>query len=368
MHGRTGLPEVGLRGGEASSLTVRSPTDGSSGRAIVSDVALQAPILSVRDLRTVFETPAGPLRAVDGVSFDLHGEDILAIVGESGSGKSITALSIMNLVPSPPGRIVSGEIILQGQDLRALDGAAWEDVRGRKLGMVFQNPRAALHPSFTIRQQLVETLQRHNPQLGQADAQAEVATILRRLGFVDPHRVGRCYPHALSGGMCQRIALALCLAGQPKVIFADEPTTALDVLVQATLLLRLKEIHERDGVPIVLITHDFGLVRAMATRIAVMYCGQVQEEGPAAEILTHPRHPYTQALTACVPQSRDRSQKLFQIDGQAPDPLRLPQGCRFAPRCQNATAVCRERQPALRPVAPGIGVRCHLYESVETAA
>jgi oligopeptide/dipeptide ABC transporter ATP-binding protein len=325
-------------------------------------------VLSVRDLRVVFDTPAGPIHAVDGVSFDLHAHDILAIVGESGSGKSVTALSIMNLVPSPPGRVVGGEIALEGQDLRALATDAWEDVRGSKLGMVFQNPRAALHPSFTIGRQLVETLQRHNPQLGRKEAELERARILRRLGFADPERMAASYPHALSGGMCQRIALALCLAGRPKVIFADEPTTALDVLVQATLLLLLKEIHERDRVPIVLITHDFGLVRALGTRIAVMYCGQVQEEGPADEILARPRHPYTRALIACVPHRGDRSEKLFQIGGQVPDLLRLPQGCRFAPRCQSAMPTCHELVPELREVAPNVRVRCHLHQPMGTAA
>src|SRR5688572_9040531 len=327
-----------------------------------------APVLHVRDLQTVFETTAGPIRAVDGVSFDLFSEDILAIVGESGSGKSVTALSLMNLVPAPPGRVVGGQIVLDGQDLRRLSIRDWEDVRGSKLGMVFQNPRAALHPSFTIGRQLTEALQRHNPHLSRREAKAELAAILRRLGFKDPGRVAESHPHALSGGMCQRIALALCLTGRPRVIFADEPTTAVDVLVQATLLLMLKQIHENDRVPIVLITHDFGLVRALATRIAVMYCGQVQEEGLADEILVRPRHPYTRALIACVPQKRDRSEKLFQIAGQIPDLAHLPKGCRFAPRCQNAMAVCRERTPELREVAPNVRVRCHLHEPMSSAA
>jgi oligopeptide/dipeptide ABC transporter ATP-binding protein len=327
-----------------------------------------APLLSVRNLQTVFDTPRGPVRAVDDVSFDLYSHDILAIVGESGSGKSMTALSVMNLVPSPPGRVEAGEIILEGRDLRAIDNAGWEDVRGRQLGMVFQNPRAALHPSFAIKRQLIETLRRHDPGLGRRQAEFKVGSILQQLGFNDPDRVGRSYPHALSGGMCQRIALALCLAGRPRVIFADEPTTALDVLVQATLLLHLKEIHENERVPIVLITHDFGLVRALGTRIAVMYCGQIQEEGPAAAILAEPRHPYTRALIACVPHRRDRSQQLFQIAGQAPDLVNLPKGCRFAARCQSVMAVCHQREPVLREVAPGVRVRCHLHEPTASAA
>jgi oligopeptide/dipeptide ABC transporter ATP-binding protein len=328
----------------------------------------QDPLLSVRDLRVVFDTPSGPIHAVDGVSFDLHARDILAIVGESGSGKSVTALSIMNLVPSPPGRMIGGEIVLEGRDLRSLAAEAWEDVRGNKLGMVFQNPRAALHPSFTIGTQLVETLRRHNPGLASGPAAAEGTSLLRRLGFADPDRVAASYPHALSGGMCQRIALALCLAGRPKMIFADEPTTALDVLVQSALLLLLKDIHEKDRVPIVLITHDFGLVRALGTRIAVMYCGQVQEEGAADEILARPRHPYTRALIACVPHRRDRLEKLFQIGGHIPDLLRLPRGCRFAPRCQSAMPICHELAPELREVAPNVRVRCHLHESMGPAA
>ena len=322
----------------------------------------RVPILSVRNLSTEFETSAGSVRVVDQVGFDLFADDVLAVVGESGSGKSMMALSVMNLVPAP-GRISGGDIMLGGRSLRALDARAWEDIRGRKLGMVFQNPRAALHPAYTVRRQLVETLRRHEPGLGHAAAGEKVAVILRRLGFNDPARVGCSYPHALSGGMCQRIALALCLAGRPQVILADEPTTALDVLVQATLLMRLKEIHEADRVPIVFITHDFGVVRALATRIAVMYAGQLQEEGDVEQVLSNPRHPYTRALIACVPHRRDRTEKLYQIGGQPPDLSRLPTGCRFAPRCQSAMQVCREREPELREVAPGCRVRCHLHDA-----
>lgn len=325
------------------------------------------PILAVRNLVTVFQTSAGAVRVVDDVSFELRENDILAIVGESGSGKSITALSVMNLIPEP-GRVAGGEIRLQGQDLRSLGTTDWEDVRGSRLGMVFQNPRAALHPSFTISRQMIEALRRHDPQLTRAQAREKIAGLLTRLGFKDPKRVAASYPHALSGGMCQRIALALCLAGKPKVILADEPTTALDVVVQATLLLLLKDIHEVDRVPIVLITHDFGLVRALGTRIAVMYCGQIQEEGPADQILAKPRHPYTRSLIACVPHARDRSERLLQIPGQVPDLAHLPRACRFVPRCQSAIAVCHAQPPELREVAPGVCVRCHLYEATGQAA
>jgi peptide/nickel transport system ATP-binding protein len=359
---------------EVRSMNTKEPDSKPDSPARESRVAFasvsepQRPVLSVRNLRVAFDTPAGPIHAVDGVSFDLHSHDILAIVGESGSGKSVMALSILNLVPSPPGRMIEGEIVLEGEDLRSLAARAWEDVRGSKLGMVFQNPRAALHPSFTIGTQLLEALLRHKSAVGRKQAEAEVADILRQLGFSDPKRVTASYPHALSGGMCQRIALALCLAGRPRVIFADEPTTALDVLVQAALLKLLKEIHEKERVPIVLITHDFGLVRALGTRIAVMYCGQVQEEGPADEVLARPRHPYTRALIACVPHRRDRTEKLFQIGGQVPDLLRLPRGCRFAPRCQSAIAVCHERAPELYEVAPNVRVRCHLHEPMGSTA
>ena len=319
------------------------------------------PVLTVRDLRTHFDTPAGPLRAVDGVSFDLFAQDILAVVGESGSGKSMMALSIMNLVPTPPGRLVSGSVKLRELNLRNLSPRQWEDVRGRRLGMIFQNPRASLHPSFTVMSQMIETLRRHDPRLRRSEGKTRVHHILEQLGFADPVRIGASYPHNLSGGMCQRIGFALCLAGKPEVMFADEPTTALDVVVQATLLLLLTKVHKEQGVPIVFITHDFGVVKAVATRVLVMYGGLVQEEGPANRVLESPRHPYSRALIACVPHRRDRTQKLYQINGQPPDLSRPPQGCRFSDRCNDATALCHQQQPDLIEVEPGIRVRCHLY-------
>jgi peptide/nickel transport system ATP-binding protein len=316
-------------------------------------------VLSVRNLRTHFDTPAGVVKAVDDVSFDLHRDDILAIVGESGSGKSVTALSIMKLVATPPGRYVSGTAIIDGIDLMALEARDLMRVRGSKLAMIFQNPRAALNPSFTIRTQLLETLRWHDPARRQADER--LARMLRSVGFSDPERVARSYPHQLSGGMCQRIGLALAFACDPEVLIADEPTTALDVLVQAKILHLLSRIHHQHQLPIILITHDFGVVRAIATRVIVMYAGKIQETGTVDQILTHPQHPYTRALIASVPDPERVTASFYQIRGQPPDLLHLPRGCKFADRCDHVMAVCRGVEPGMSPSPSGSTVRCHLF-------
>jgi len=317
--------------------------------------------LSVRNLRTWFDTPAGTIRAVDDVSFDLGRDEVLAIVGESGSGKSVTALSIMKLVPSPPGRYVSGSAMMDGVDLMALGLRELVRMRGRKLAMIFQNPRAALNPSFAIRSQLVETLHRHNPSLAPAEIDRQILGTLRSVGFADPARLAASYPHQLSGGMCQRIGIALALACNPEVLIADEPTTALDVVVQARILQLLKATREARRLPIILITHDFGLVRALADRVIVMYAGRIQETGTVAEILERPKHPYTRALIASVPDPERTTERFAQIRGQPPDLLRLPRGCKFADRCDQVMAVCRSVEPTLAAVAEGTSVRCHLH-------
>ena len=317
-------------------------------------------VLSVQNLRSWFDTPSGVVKAVDDVSFELRRGDVLAIVGESGSGKSVTAQSIMKLVSRPPGRYAGGEVRMDGRNLLSLDERSLEEIRGKRISMIFQSPRAVLNPSFTVSTQMVETVRRHDPAIAKEEAQARVLALLRAVDFPDPARVAACYPHQMSGGMCQRVGIALSLACEPQVLIADEPTTALDVVVQATILLLLKRTYLARGIPILLITHDFGVVRALATRVVVMYAGRIQEEGPVDAVLAEPRHPYTRVLIDSVPRAGHAEQRLFQIEGQPPDLSRLPPGCSFAERCSFATATCHARAPALRRTANGSLVRCHL--------
>lgn len=331
--------------------------ESDSAQQVVADSV----VLKVRNLRTFFDTPAGQIRAVDDVSFDLDRRDILAIVGESGSGKSVTVLSIMKLVPTPPGRYVSGSATMDDVDLMTLEAHELVRIRGAKLAMIFQNPRAALNPSFTIRTQLLETLRRHDPVLSKAQAEQYLLTLMRNVGFADPNRVARSYPHQLSGGMCQRIGLALAFACKPEVLIADEPTSALDVVVQAKILHLLKRVHEERQLPIIIITHDFGVVRAIANRVVVMYAGKIQETGDVEQILNHPQHPYTKALIASVPDPEQPTERFAQIRGQPPDLLRLPLGCKFADRCDHVMPVCRGVDPEFFVTPGGSHARCHLF-------
>ena len=319
--------------------------------------------LSVHNLKTYFYTPSGVVKAVDDVSFELSRSDILAIVGESGCGKSVTGLSIMKLIPVPPGRYVDGSVMLDGTDLMTLNDHQMQSFRGQRVAMIFQNPRASLNPAFTVRAQMIETLRRHDASLSKSRAEDELVAMLREAGFPDPERVAASYPHQLSGGMCQRVSFALSMACKPDILIADEPTTALDVLVQATILLLLKRAHQEQGLAIVLITHDFGVVRAMASRVIVMYAGKVQEQGPAETVLANAQHPYTKALIDSVPNPDEPKQRLYQIPGQPPDLSRLPKGCSFAERCSSVMPVCRSRDPQLLPTPSGSLARCHLFAS-----
>ena len=332
-----------------------SASNGSGARGSEPEV-----VLSVRNLRTWFDTPGGVVKAVDDVSFELRRGDVLAIVGESGSGKSVTAQSIMKLVARPPGRYAGGAVHMDGEDLLSLDERALEEIRGNRISMIFQSPRAALNPSFTVSTQMVETLRRHDPGLSKEEARRQALALLRAVDFPDPARVAASYPHQMSGGMCQRVGIALSLACDPRVLIADEPTTALDVLVQSTILLLLKRTYLAKGIPILLITHDFGVVRALATRVIVMYAGKIQEEGPVDSVLSEPQHPYTRVLIDSVPKAEHAERRLFQIEGQPPNLSRLPPGCSFAERCSFATATCHAEEPALRRSANGSLVRCHL--------
>lgn len=316
--------------------------------------------LEVRDLRIGFSGATGRIVAVEGVSLSVSRGEVLAIIGESGSGKTVTAMSIARLIASPPAVYLGGTVKVGGEDILKLDERQMESVRGRKIGTIFQNPRAALDPSFTVASQLTETLRRHDPALGRAEAAAEAIKALREVGFPDAERVMDSYPHQLSGGMCQRIALAMTLACQPEVLIADEPTTALDVGVQARILMLLKRKSRRTGLPVIIITHDIGVVAAMATRVLVMYGGHMQEEAPLEDLLTRPLHPYTRSLIAAIPDpDAPRGERRF-IEGEAPDLSNPPAGCRFAPRCPRAGEVCHSMAPAWREAEPGRFVRCHM--------
>jgi oligopeptide/dipeptide ABC transporter ATP-binding protein len=320
-----------------------------------------APLLEVRDLRTHFFTRAGVVRAVDGVDFTVEKGKTLGIVGESGCGKSVTALSIMRLLPTPPARIVSGSIRFDGRELTMLSERELEDVRGREVAMVFQDPMTALNPTLTIGTQIVEVLRRH---LGLDDgaARRRAAELLDEVGIPRARdRLGD-YPHRFSGGMRQRVVIAIAIACEPRLLIADEPTTALDVTVQALVLDLLDDLRREHEMAMILITHNMGVVAESADDVAVMYAGQIVEQAPARELFDRPEHPYTEALLAALPDLDDpdsRARRLTAIPGRPPDLIDPPQACRFAARCPYAGCgdSCAVESPALRELRPGHRVR-----------
>ncbi|MBV9252169.1 MAG: ABC transporter ATP-binding protein [Acetobacteraceae bacterium] len=305
------------------------------------------PLLDVRDLHTEFRTGAGIVRAVDGISYTVNPGETVAIVGESGSGKSVSALSILRLIPDPPGRITSGEILFRGQDLMRLPDEAMREVRGGDIGMVFQEPMTSLNPVLTIGRQITETVEQHRGA-DRAAAQRRAEELLRLVGIADAPRRLKQYPHQLSGGMRQRIMIAIALACNPKLIIADEPTTALDVTIQAQILELMKNLTRQLGVALIIITHNLGVVARYANRVNVMYAGGIVESGSADAIYHRPRHPYTMALLNSVPRlDRPRQARLDPVDGQPPDLTRLDEGCAFRPRCRFAIDVCAAARPPL---------------------
>jgi oligopeptide transport system ATP-binding protein len=309
------------------------------------------PLLQVRNLTTRFNTERSWLTAVDEVSFDIAPGETVAIVGESGSGKSVTALSIMRLIPSPPGRIYSGEVIFEGRDLMQLDDAAMRDVRGNAIAMIFQEPMSSLNPALTVGMQVAEPLNLHRGSPW-AKALEHATELLGRVRIPDTASRLASYPHQYSGGMRQRVMIAMALACQPRLIIADEPTTALDVTVQAQILDLLKELTRETGSSLLLITHDLGVVARYADRVAVMYGGRIVETAPAVELYKRPRHPYTVGLMASIPRlDSDAGRPLVPIEGQPPDLAQLPPGCAFSPRCRIATDPCRVSRPPLARVA-----------------
>ena len=308
-------------------------------------------LLEVRDLKTYFFTAGGIVRAVDGVSYDVGEGETVALVGESGCGKTVSALSVMRLVAAPAGRIVGGQILFKGRDLLTLDEQAMRRVRGREVAMIFQEPMTSLNPVLTVGRQVSEALEIH---LGMPpeNARARAVELLAMVGIPDPERRLIQYPHQFSGGMRQRMMIAMALSCNPALILADEPTTALDVTIQAQILELMKALSHRLGVAMVLITHNLGVVARYADRVNVMYAGKMVEHGSARELYRHPRHPYTLGLLRSVPRlDEPRKTKLSPIEGQPPDLTRLPQGCAFVPRCRYGVERCRTEVPPLMPVA-----------------
>ena len=315
------------------------------------------PLLVVEDLKTHFFTRRGVTKAVDGVSFTLRAGETLALVGESGSGKSVTCLSLVRLVPEPAGRIVGGRILLDGDDLLAKRPAEMRRVRGKQIAMVLQDPMTSLNPALTIGRQVAEVVRLHQ-QLRGRPLRERVLEALRRLRISAPEtRLGQ-YPHQFSGGMRQRVTSAIALSCAPRLLIADEPTTSLDVTIQAQYLDLLKEVQATAGVAVILVTHDFGIVAANADRVAVMYAGRIVELGTTLQIFDDPRHPYTRALLRCLPGLDRQRQQLIEIGGQPPDLARLPAGCPFAPRCPERQGICDEQYPPAVAVANGHVAHC----------
>jgi oligopeptide/dipeptide ABC transporter ATP-binding protein len=315
-------------------------------------------LLDVRDLQTQFHTSGGVVRAVDGVSWDVRAGETVALVGESGCGKSVSALSVMRLVSAPAGRIVGGQIRFKGRDLLALSDDEMRKVRGREIGMIFQEPMTSLNPVLTVGRQVTETMEIH---LGMTPTQsrARAGEILGLVGISDPERRLRQYPHQFSGGMRQRIMIAMAMSCNPSLILADEPTTALDVTIQAQILELLKDLSRKLGVAMLMITHNLGVVARYADRVNVMYAGRIVERGTAREIYANPRHPYTLGLLRSVPRlDEPRKSRLDPITGQPPDLTRLPPGCAFAPRCTFVVDRCRVDRPELATVAPDHTAAC----------
>jgi len=315
-----------------------------------------APLLAIENLRTVFRSSAGDLPAVDGVSVSVEAGRTLGIVGESGCGKSVLSLSIMRLVPRP-GRIVSGSIRFQGRDLLALPEAEMRSLRGGSIGMIFQEPMTSLNPVHTVGRQITEAIRAHRA-LSPAAARDLAIDSLRRVRIPAPEKRFDEYPHQLSGGMRQRVMIAMALSCEPKLLIADEPTTALDVTIQAQILDLLRTLQSETGMAIILITHDLGVVAEMADEVAVMYAGRVVETGPVGAVFGDAQHPYTLGLFGSVPRLDGDSRSLLAIEGTVPPPFALPPGCRFNPRCGFASDRCRAEAPALRALGPGHRAAC----------
>ena len=320
-------------------------------------------LLSVKDLRTYFTTEDGTVKAVDGISFELKSGETLGIVGESGSGKSVANLSLIRLIPDPPGKIVSGSIMFDGRDVLKLTPREVRDLRGKRIAMIFQDPMTSLNPFMRVSKQLMEVTQLH---LGHTREQAREQAIkmLEHVGIPDARERVDSYPHEFSGGMRQRVMIAMALSCQPELLIADEPTTALDVTIQAQILELIKRLKAETGASVILITHDLGVVAGMADRIIVMYAGKVFEQAATTELFERPGNPYTRGLLRSVPDPTDEHGNLYQIPGQPPDLAHLPPGCPFAPRCERAEDICRSEFPPYVQLTPEHYSLCHFANEV----
>ena len=317
-----------------------------------------APLLVVKDLRTYFYTDEGVVKAVDGVSYEVEAGETLGLVGESGCGKSVSALSLMRLIPDPPGKIMGGEVLFEGEDILKINMDQMRHIRGAKMSMVFQEPMTSLNPSLTVERQLTETLELHKG-MGRQESRREGVELLARVGIPDPSRRIKQYPHQFSGGMRQRVMIAIALSCSPRLIIADEPTTALDVTIQAQILDLMKSLTTEFGVALIVITHNLGVVARYADRVNVMYAGKIIERGSAREIYANPRHPYTVGLLRSVPRlDLPRQAKLDPIEGQPPDLIHLPPGCAFRERCRWAAEKCATDAPPLMETSYGHWSAC----------
>ncbi len=317
-------------------------------------------LLEVKDLKTFFHTEEGIVRAVNGVSYTLKEGETLGIVGESGCGKSVSSYSVMGLVEMPPGRIHGGEILFRGKDLLKMNDREISAVRGRHMAMIFQEPMTALNPIMTCGDQIREALRIHT-RLTKTEQDARILGLLKEVGIPAPEKRMNAYPHELSGGMRQRVMIAIALSCSPSLLIADEPTTALDVTIQAQILELMKELQKKHGMAIILITHDLAVVAESVDRVAVMYAGEIVENAPVREIYRNPKHPYTQALLQSIPELGKRDKKIEAIPGRVPNLMEDIPGCPFANRCKRAMDICRSEKPELKPVGEDHLCRCLLY-------
>ncbi|MFE6169089.1 ABC transporter ATP-binding protein [Viridibacillus arvi] len=325
-------------------------------------------LLRVRGLQTTFFTDDGEIPAVDNINFSVREGEILGIVGESGCGKSVSALSIMGLVPSPPGKITGGQIEFDGKDLTKLSQKEMRKVRGKDIAMIFQEPMTSLNPLFTIGNQLMEAILIHHKDWSKKKARNRAIEMMKLVGLPRSEELIKEYPHQLSGGMRQRVMIAMALVCDPKVLIADEPTTALDVTIQAQILQLMKDLNERLNTAVIMITHDLGVVAETCERVVVMYGGQVVEEGPVKLLFNDPQHPYTKGLIQSVPDMRFKKQRLYSIPGNVPKPGSVNTGCRFAARCEFAFEQCRVENPNLYQTSTEHKTRCFLHERKEVSA
>ncbi|MNB67744.1 Oligopeptide transport ATP-binding protein OppD [compost metagenome] len=320
------------------------------------------PILKIENLHTHFFTEKGEVPAVDGVDLYINPGEVLGVVGESGCGKSVTSLSVLKLVPNPPGRIVDGRILFKGRDIVPMKEREMRKIRGNAVSMIFQEPMTSLNPLFTVGQQIIETVRLHQG-ISKKEAREHAVDMLRKVGIPRPESIIDEYPHQLSGGMRQRVMIAMSISCNPELLIADEPTTALDVTIQAQILDLIRRLNEEQGTAVMMITHDLGVVAEMCHRVAVMYAGKVVEEGTVRDIFKNPLHPYTQGLIASVPRMDETRERLYSIPGNVPILSTSMQGCRFAPRCPHVMDICRQSLPELTLQDDRHSSRCWLHES-----